>query len=470
MKVKSLKSMGLSALLFCAILSASISNNANAEDLIISNVNLVSMANGSKIIKNAEITIKNGRIYSVKKLAAKKVCKINCIDGSGKWLIPGLTDAHVHLENDYMLQLYMNLPEKPVGAVSASDMGLPYIANGVTQVFDLSAMKETFEQKDAFEKGLAIGPHIISAYMIDGEKPILPIGMSHAAANPEQGRQQVRSAYKEGYDIIKIYSLVDLETYLAIIDEANKHKMKVVGHIPGRGKGEISKYFVKGFNAVAHAEEYAQQTSQPDEAKIPEYVKLAKRNNTALITTLTLDDNILEETSNPDSLKKREDLEYLNPLLQIIVQDHNPYVSQTNPERIEWLGKIVKFNNKLVKEFKDANVPILAGTDAPVPGVASGFALPDELIALNKAGLTPYQALYSATKAPCDWLGANMQCGTIENGKRADMIMLEANPIENIENIRKISAVIINGKVYNKTELDLKMASLKSRFKEFLKK
>ncbi len=431
--------------------------------VFIRDVTIIPMSGAKKKIPHVTVEISSGKIISIQKASPKKGCKSNCIDGRGKWLIPGLTDAHVHLENDRMLQLYMNLPTKPEGAVTTADMMLPYIANGVTQVFNLSAMSESFEQQKEIKSGKAVGPRIINAFMIDGEKPILPEGMSHGVPNPEAGRQAVVKAFKDGYDIIKIYSLVDFETCRAIIDEANKHNMRVLGHIPARNQNETEKYFIPGFGAVAHAEEFAMQTQNPDESKIPDYVKMSKRNKTALISTLTLDDNILAETSDPSSLKSRNDLSYLNPMLQMIVHEHNPYVAQASPERVEWLKSIVKFNQKLISQFSKAGIPILAGTDSPVPGVAPGFSLPDELEALNKAGLTPYQALYSATKAPCDWLGNKAKCGTIAKGQNADLVLLDSDPTVKISNIRKISAVILNGKVIYKSELDEKLATLKQK-------
>ncbi len=458
----------LRGIIFFSTLSLGLlcTNVANAEksaSLFIRDVTIIPMTGAKKKVPHVTVEIANGKIISIQKFSTKHKCKDNCIDGRGKWLIPGLTDAHVHLENDRMLQLYMNLPAKPEGAVTTADMVLPFIANGVTQVFNLSAMSESFEQQKEIKSGKTVGPRIINAFMIDGEKPILPEGMSHSVSNPEEGRDAVKKAFNDGYDIIKIYSLVDFETFRAIIDEANKHNMRVLGHIPGRNQNETGKYFMPGFGAVAHAEEFAMQTQNPDESKIPEYVEMSKRNNTALISTLTLDDNILAETSDPSSLKSRKDLSYLNPMLQMIVQEHNPYVAQASPERTGWLQSIVKFNQVLVKEFSKAGIPILAGTDSPVPGVAPGFSLPDELEALNKAGLTPYQALYSATKAPCDWLGNKAKCGSIAKGHNADLVLLDSDPTAKISNIRKISAVILNGKVIYKSELDEKLTVLKQK-------
>lgn len=433
--------------------------------LTIKNVTLVPMTGEGKLIRNATLEIADGRILNIRVgKSVKNSCSGNCIDGTGKWLIPGLTDAHVHLENDRLLQLYLGLPEEPKGAVKTPDVFLPYIAHGVTQVFDLSSMPATFIQKADIRAGRVLGPTIIQAYMLDGPKPMWPEGMSHGIPNPEAGRQAVRDAHSQGYDLIKLYSQIELPTFLAIVDEAKTKGMKVIGHIPARKQGITSSFFVQGFNAVAHAEEFAFQTETFDTAKIPAYIAMAKASQTALISTLTVDDQILAETADPESLKRRSDLDYLNPMYRKIVLDHNPYVAQIGPGRVEMLKSLVAFNRKLIKSFSDAGVPILAGTDSPVPGVAPGFGLMDELEALKIAGLTPYQALYSATRAPCEWLKEKPDCGTIEPGKRADLVLLDADPTKNISNVRKISSVIVNGEVYTSEQLAERMRELRERF------
>lgn len=433
--------------------------------LRIQNVTVLPMTGEGKSLKHATVEIVDGRILSVKaETSDKNVCSDNCIDGAGKWLIPGLTDAHVHLENDRLLQLYLGLPEEPTGAVQTADVFLPYVSHGITQVFDLSSMPQTFLQKADIRAGRVLGPNIVQAYMLDGPKPMWPEGMSHGIPNPEAGRQAVRDAASQGYDLIKIYSLAELPTFLAIVDEAKKHGMKVIGHIPGRNQGMTSSFFVQGFDAVAHAEEFAFQTSSPDTSKIPAYAAMAKASQTALVSTLTVDDQILIETAHPETLKSRSDLDYLNPTYREIVINHNPYVAQIGPGRIENLNAVIAFNRKLVKSFSDAGIPVLAGSDSPVPGVAPGFGLIDELEALKVAGLTPYQVLYSATRAPCEWLKKTTDCGTIEPGKRADLVLLDADPIRNISNVRKIASVIINGEVHTSGELDQRMSELKTRF------
>src|SRR5262249_2957109 len=170
------------------------------------------------------------------------------IDGRGKWLMPGFSDMHMHLENDRMGRLHVGDPTLPDGTFDLESVLTPYLANGVLQIFDLSAMSETIGQRVEVESGRVLGPHIATAAMIDGSPPMWPLGMTRSAATPSDGRQAVRDAYAEGYQFIKAYSKLDLETFSAIVDEARKYKMRVVGHIPGREKGITEKFFQPGFD------------------------------------------------------------------------------------------------------------------------------------------------------------------------------------------------------------------------------
>ena len=293
---------------------------------------------------------------------------------------------------------------------------------------------------------------------------IWPIGMTRVATNPVEGRQAVRDAAAEGYEIIKAYGNLDLPTFTAIVEEARRLKLTVVGHIPQRGKGITDKFFQPGFTMVAHAEEFAQQTAVPSEADIPRYVAMAKQNGTWLTATLTLNERLVEQTAHPETLKTRPEIGFLTPLFHSVVTNHNPYVAQASPKRIEYLSKIVAFNAKLVRAFGEAGIPVLAGTDTPVPGLVAGFSLHDELEAMARTGLDNRRVLEGATRLPAEWLGVDADRGTVAVGKRADLILLDGDPLADVANTRRISAVIAGGRYLPRAELDRDMLALDERY------
>jgi imidazolonepropionase-like amidohydrolase len=269
--------------------------------------------------------------------------------------------------------------------------------------------------------------------------------------------------HAEGYDAIKVYSRLTLDTFSAIVDEARRLKMPVVGHLPERQHGNTEKFFQPGFGMVAHAEEFAQQTAKPSREAIPRYVEMMKRNGTWLTATLSLDDRLLEATRDPKTLQQRPELKVLHPMWREVVVNHNPYVAQASPERIEFLSDIVDFNRELVRQFVAAGIPVVAGSDSPVPGVVPGYSLHDEVAALARAGMTNLQALESATRLPCEWLGALEHCGTVEPGKRADLLLLDRDPLQDVNNLRAISAVLIGGRYLSRDFLDRRIAELAAR-------
>jgi imidazolonepropionase-like amidohydrolase len=435
-----------------------------AETLAIEHITVLPMTRAGKPIADATVLIRNGRIEAIVSAAGKPPgADYRRVDGRGKWLMPGLTDMHTHIENVRMLRLVLKSPDIPASAIRNDDVFAPYLANGVVQVLDLQAMSETIGQRIEVDAGRVLGPHIVAAAMIDGPDPLWPVGMTRVAATAQDGRQAVRDAAAEGYDVIKVYSRLSLDTFSAIVDEARRLKMPVVGHLPERERGNTDKFFQPGFAMVAHAEEFAQQTARPSREAISKYVDMMKRNGTWLTATLSLDDRLLEATRDPKTLRERPEIKVLHPMWRDVVVNHNPYVAQASPQRIEFLSDLVDFNRELVKQFVAAGIPVVAGSDSPVPGVVPGYSLHDEVAALVRAGMTNVQALESATRLPCEWLGALAECGTVEPHKRADLIVLDRDPLQDVNNLKSISAVLIGGRYLSRAFLDERIAELAAR-------
>lgn len=450
-----------------AILLLSLCTSATATaptSLVIEHVTVLPMTAGGAPIPDATVVIENGRIVSIGR-ALRDVAPRGAkrIDGSGRWLLPGFADMHTHIQNDRLMRIWTGDKTLRDGFVNLEETLLPYVANGVTQVFNLTAMSEAVGQRVEIESGRLLGPHIANAAMIDGDPPSWPIGMLRSAATPEAGRQTVRVASADGYEFIKVYGKLDLDTFSAIVDEARKQKMRVIGHIPQRERNLTEKFFQPGFDLVAHAEEFAQQTTPPATDAIPRYVEMARRNGTWLVATLSLDERIVEGMRDPASLAKRPELRYLTPGEYRVALHDNPYGKRANEGSIRYVQDIVDFNRKLVRAFVEGGVPVLAGTDSPVPGLVPGFSLHDELAAMSRAGMSNLQVLEATTRQPAEWLGTIGDRGTVEAGKRADLVLLDANPLDDIANTRRIAAVIRDGRYLPRAELDRKMAVLAKR-------
>ncbi|MBL7909873.1 MAG: amidohydrolase family protein [Bacteroidia bacterium] len=430
-------------------------NQTNQQtSFVIKNVNMITMTASNSIINNAMVVITGNRIETINGAIPKNA---TIIDGKGKWLMPGLIDVHVHLSTDGYFG--SKLPtQSPDLAFNTQDIMTPIIANGVTTVLDLDSKMETFGQKKEIEKGYIVGPRIALAALINGGN-----GQGRIANTAEEGRIIVRNIKAEGYDFIKLYSKLNIETYTAIIDEANKLGLKTIGHIPNAFEGKLEQAFIPNFGMVAHAEEFSKHSENFSIQDAQKFAKLAKDNGTWLSPTLITMVWIAKQTHSVDSIRNSPNLKYVHPLLQSKWLTANNYVKNASPENISYYEDMVKFHFILVKAFKDSGVPIVAGTDAGVSGVVAGFSLHDELELLVQAGLTPEEALKSATTLPAQWLGIDKQIGTIETGKFADLVLLDENPLEDIKNTRKIKGVFINGKWLDKNKLNDMLADLAKR-------
>jgi len=260
-----------------------------------------------------------------------------------------------------------------------------------------------------------------------------------------------------------VYSRLNIETYKAIIDEANKQGMKVVGHIPNAFKGKTADAFVPNFDMVAHAEEFSKQTDDFSDEQAKRFAQLAKQNGTWFSPTLITIVKIAEQVRSLDAIRNLPALRYVHPLVQSKWLTANSYHNDSSQQRIDYFDKLNDFHVRLVKAFREAGVPVVAGTDAGTSGVVWGFSLHDEIELLVKAGLTTKEALVSATRLPATWLGIEDKTGTVEVGKYADLVLLDANPLDNISNTRKISGVFVNGQWVSRKKIDAMLADLANR-------
>lgn len=442
---KPIQLLGLVLLSLCLVSSKSYAQHASSNSWVIQHVNLITMNDANSVIPNATVYIADHQIVSINGAYPKNA---TLIDGKGKWLMPGLIDMHVHTPTDagpfgpkYPTQgatLFFDL----------QDQMLLYIANGVTSIFELSARAEHFGQRNEIAKGAVIGPRMALAAMIDGGT-----GQGRRVNTPEEGRQAVKSAKAEGYEFIKVYAYLNPATYYAIVEESQKQGLKVIGHIPTSFQGKLKEAFVPGYGMVAHAEELTNYAKNYSDQEAQEMAALLKANGTWLSPTLITMEAIASQVRSLEPLKALPSLAYVRPLLQSKWLTANKYNKMSSPENIAHFEQYAKFNIQLVKACAAAGVPIVAGTDAGTSGVIAGFSMTDELALLVKAGLSPQAAIASATKLPAQWLGIDKVLGSIEEGKLADLILLEENPLNDIQNMRKIAGVFVNGQWVSKNKI-----------------
>jgi imidazolonepropionase-like amidohydrolase len=383
------------------------------------------------------------------------------VDAGGRYLIPGLWDMHVHSlvegRPDYFFPLF--------------------IANGVTGVRDMGS-NMPFERinqiRNDLGSGKLVGPRFgaVTGKILDGPGTQLNVGMS--VTNADEARQIVRSFKQSGADFIKVYDRLSREVYLAIVDEAKKEKLPVAGHVPFEfSAAEVSD---EGQKSIEHAMDIFISGSV-DEKQLREELRRAdsaeinaprmqlelkavsaydQKRSKSLFARFASNNTwqcpmlIVRRSSthaNNERLAADPRMKYIprstrNSWDQMFRQR---FTSGTVEQRL------LRFQTTLmvVGAMQRANVQILAGTDILNPYVFPGFSLHDELALLVEAGLTPMQALRAATLNPAKYLGMSDSVGTIEKGKLADLILLDANPLDDIRNTQRIYAVVANGRYYS---------------------
>jgi imidazolonepropionase-like amidohydrolase len=432
-------------------------------DASISHVTVIDTVGG--VVKpDQTVVIANGRIAAVGAAATTTVpAGTRVIDGRGKFLIPGLWDMHVHLLWE-----------------PALEAGFPLcVANGVTGVRDMHThvpFDQVQKWRREVEAGERVGPRFVFAGpIVDGRRPIWP--GSVAAGDAATARKAVRDLKASRVDFVKVYEGLSREAYFAIADEAKNEGIPFAGHVPGAvTPAEASDAGQRSIEHLSHLLDYCQlkpgtrlrvfKDNRPGAAARPDdfgyddargqalFAKF-KANHTWHCPTL-----ITAETTTfgrEDRIAKDPRRKYLAPSILAKVgfddsgRDYDATLRFWREER------------KLFRRMHEAGVPLLAGTDAPVVRNVPGFTLHDELKALVDAGLTPLEALRAATMNPARFLGLEKEMGSIEVGKIADLVLLNADPIKDIGNTTRIDAVIVNARFYDRAAIDELLSDLLER-------
>lgn len=405
---------------------------------------------------------------------------VQVVDATGKFLIPGLWDMHIHWYEPESLSLF--------------------VANGVTGARVMWGHSLHHQWRKDIEAGKLIGPRlVIASPIIDGPKPIWP--GSVAVNNEAEARQAVKTAKQEGADFIKVYSLLSREAFFAIADEAKKQGIAFAGHIPqsvtvieAAEAGQKSVEHLTGMLTACSSIEdelrknediagassaHGKGTVDPaairqltrsviesyDAKKAANLFAKLKQHHTWQCPTLTVLRSIAFLT-DPE-FRNDPRLKYMPAGMSTRWDPANDFRFKARTAEDYELSKLVLQRQfEIVGQMRKAGVEFLAGTDTLNPYCFPGFSLHDELELMVKAGFTPLEALQSATLNPARYLGQEKNMGTVEKGKLADLVLLDANPLEDIKHTRKINAVVYGGKLYPRAELDRMLATVEAGAKK----
>jgi imidazolonepropionase-like amidohydrolase len=432
---------------------------AERPDLAIENVAIVDVEHG-RVTLPQTVVVSNGRIAAIGAHAAIPDGATR-IDGRGRFLIPGLVDAHVHLFN--------NFSKRPPNTWT-----FPlYVANGVTGIREMAALPDDIVRVNAWraavDEGTLVAPRILAA------------GVAVDGRTPAEAAQRVDLAADAHADFIKVFSGVSVSNWRAIVDEAGKRGLSVAGHIPAG---------VPALVAAKAGQRSGEHLTQLFEACTPiESTVIDARKDLAgdaLVERMDADESHVLDAFDARAcdriaraLAKTRQVQVPTLVLPwveaqpVAFTPADPRWAYLRPdERTRWQRATAAITpaehavasrrwgvaSKIAASLDRAGVPMLAGTDAPMPGVYPGFALHDELERLVDAGLTPGEALRAATLAPAKFFGIEREAGTVATGKRADLVLLDADPLRDVRNTRRIDAVVLDGRLLDRTAIDALLA------------
>ena len=434
---------------------------AHAGPVILDHVTVID-GSGAVAKPDMRVEIRGSRIASITPSAKSSRKQRYTIDARGKYLIPGLWDFHVHTGQR---EIYLPL----------------YIANGITGVRDMGGDLEVPTGyssiryvnlnlwRQAIEAGPLVGPRMILAgYLIDGYS--WPGNVT--VKTPEEGREAVAALQRIGVDFIKVKSDLSRASYFAIADEAKRRHLVLAGHVPNSvGAAEAS---AAGQKSIEHLNGIALGASADEPqlmAELESAVEAQDRDRYNRIEA-QVDTSFNERKAASLFAKFARNRTWQVPTLVELRASvlgfsadqprwkYMPETLRTQWRRQAGLHDVDASRHhfaallRLTKKMADAGVEIIAGTDTANPSLVPGFSLHDELGLLVSAGLTPIQALQSATINPARYLGRQRDLGTIQVGKIADLVLLNSNPLDDIRHTQDIEAVIVNGRFLDRKTLD----------------
>jgi imidazolonepropionase-like amidohydrolase len=426
----------------------------------IRNVTVIPATSGAAgPITGATVVITGDRITALGPASSTLIPKqARIVDGSGKFLMPGLIDMHTHTSK-----------------ARASSLGL-LVANGVTTVRDMGGdHEELLRWRREIRGGSRVGPRMFIAgpYLesatrveaIRKEPPserVEPFHVRVPVGSPDDARRVIGELAKKDVDYIKIRTVQDNDTYLALIEAAHANKLRLTGHVPpGMGPEDVLK---AGQDDVEHGFYPPLKIASRDE-RLALWRKFAAR-GVVVVPTMVVAKSLLAPL---DHLKAMMDdaagkIEPRRPYVSLFcLKDWREQLSEASPEGRKEFEQITVETRRDFREMHEAGVELLAGTDLAVLNVFPGSSLHEELeLFVSEVKMTPAEAIERATRRSAKWLGVDGETGTVEQGKVADLMLLDANPLSDIRNTRRIAAVFLRGTFYDRAGIEKLLANVRA--------
>lgn len=418
-------------------------NKNEPTSYLITHSNVIPM-NRDTVLIDKMVYIKEGIIEKIDDTI--EVSGIQIFDAENKYLTPGLIDMHVHVWDRYELGLYLS--------------------NGVTAVRNLWGMPMHLRIKEDVIHGNIISPTFFTTGpKLTGSEFIGDDNLN--LTNPNEAKEKIISYKERGYDFIKTYYGLDKAVFDAVIEQAKKSDMDIVAH-PSQ-KVPFSYHLNSQIKSIEHAEEIVQQPLQfdLDTIKLQSIINsISQSKHTSYCPTITVFNNIYQMMMN-DEILDSESLNYMNPLIKMDDSkrqfDRWFNAKKEDPTTVDRIKSQHDFHVTIVKKLHEAGVPIICGTDAGIGVTLPGFSFHKELAFYKGAGLSNYEVLKTATVNPSQAHSIMNQLGTIEEGKIANLLLVDKNPLVELSSLENPIYVFVKGRKLNREILDSYNEKAKNR-------
>lgn len=469
--------MSRSALIFLVSL---LSLQAQPKPVAIVDVTVVPM-DRERLVEHQTVVVRDGRITAMgPSQSVHFPAAAQQIDGRGKFLMPGLTDMHVHFVREA-------LPERPQTSSSNTGLrsGVPasaskdhdlenrayalmFLANGVTTVRNMWGSETIDALAKEINSGRLAGPHIYSSGPItDGNPPVWE--SSRIVETPAQADEAVRSDKQKGYVAIKVYNRLSKDGYNAIVAAARRQGLPVVGHAPNSvglvgaiAARQDSIEHLDGFlpllapdGSTSSTRPSIEELQKADLKKLPALVQAIKAADSWICPTVVVYD--LQRT-DPVGL---EEASFVPP--DVFVRYGKMYPNHDVDPRATPQGHAVLL--AIVAALHSGGAHLLLGTDTMKAGTLPGYSLRKELENFAAAGLTPYEAIRAGTADAAKFLHQENEFGLVGNGLRADLILVDANPLADVKNVSKLAGVLAGGRWFTAAELNRQQVALRAKYR-----
>ncbi|MEQ6120677.1 amidohydrolase family protein [Reichenbachiella sp. MALMAid0571] len=447
--------------LFAACSGADPEDQLSENAILIQNINIINVADGS-IAESKHILIDSGRIVQISNETIAFPENNKSIDGTGKYIMPGLAEMHAHI------------PPEPTGKEHIDNILFLYLSNGITTIRGMLGHPYHLKLREQAKNNEILSPRIFTSS---------PSLNGNTVKTLEEAKEKIIKYKADGYDFLKIHPGIKLDVFEQIVETANEVGIPYAGHVPV--EVGIRRALKSHYASVDHVDGYLEGlvpesadveankngffgynfTNLADTTMIDELIQMTRDNNVWVVPTQSL----FERWFSPDDpgiYAQADEMKYMpKSTVEKWVTSKTNLIGNDNYNAAQW-GKFIEIRRQLIYKLNKSKPGLILGSDAPQVFNVPGFSIHHEMQGMIDAGLTPLEAIQIGTINPAKYFNHEGEFGEVIGGASADLIILNANPLLDISNLKTIEGVMVRGQWISKKEIDLKLTKIAEYFSD----